>query len=86
MQLDAARAIGDVICRARDPRVREVHEPYRQVFRIARRGKGQIPRADIDPAKSSLTPKTLDAVLGKTGDYTSGVYKITFGREAAMAG
>src|SRR5262249_32919118 len=49
-------------------------------------GKGEVPKADIDPAKSTLDPKKIDAVLGKSGDLTSGVYKVTFGRETKMHG
>src|SRR5262249_58682356 len=41
-------------------------------------------RADIDPAKSSLDPKKIDAVLGTTGDLKNGVYKVTIGRETKM--
>src|SRR5262249_10247879 len=43
-------------------------------------GKGDMPEADIDPGKSSLDPKKLDAALGTTGDYNGGVYKATWGR------
>src|SRR2546430_2703019 len=31
-------------------------------------GKGETPKADVDPAKTSLDPKKIDAVLGKSGD------------------
>src|SRR5450432_1466908 len=37
-------------------------------------GKGVVTRADVDPARSTLDPKRLDAVFGRTGDYKSGVY------------
>jgi hypothetical protein len=49
-------------------------------------GKGLVPRADIDPAHTTLDPKTIDAVLGTSGDLKSGVYKVTIGRETAMHG
>jgi uncharacterized protein DUF1259 len=49
-------------------------------------GKGEIPTADIDPAKSTLDPKKIDAILGKSGDLSAGVYKVTFGRETKMDG
>jgi len=49
-------------------------------------GKGQVPHAEIDPAKSTLDPKKIDAVLGATGDLKSGVYKVTIGRETKMHG
>lgn len=47
-------------------------------------GKGDVPRAEIDPAKSTLDPARIDAVLGAKGDYRNGVYKATFGRETKM--
>jgi hypothetical protein len=53
-------------------------------------GKGEIPpRADVDPAKSSLDAKALDAVFaghGAPGEYKDGVYKIVVGRGAKMSG
>ena len=49
-------------------------------------GKGQVQKAAIDPAKSTLDPKTIDAVLGVTGEYKDGVYKAVIGRTAAMGG
>ncbi len=49
-------------------------------------GKGETPKADIDPAKSSLDPKKIDAALGTTGEYKDGVYKASWGRSAKMHG
>jgi uncharacterized protein DUF1259 len=49
-------------------------------------GKGAIPNADIDPAKSTLDPKRIDAVLGNIGELKDGVYKVTIGRETRMHG
>jgi hypothetical protein len=49
-------------------------------------GKGEAPRAEIDPAASTLDPKKIDAILGKPGDFKNGVYKTTFGRETTMHG
>jgi Domain of Unknown Function (DUF1259) len=49
-------------------------------------GKGEVPRADIDPAKSTLDPKKIDAVIGASGELKSGVYKVTIGRETKMHG
>jgi hypothetical protein len=40
--------------------------------------------ADIDPAKTSLDPAKIDAVLGNRGELASGVYKITLGRTTKM--
>jgi len=48
-------------------------------------GKGEVPNADIDPAKSTLDSKKVEAILGK-GDLTNGVYKVTIGRETKMHG
>ena len=48
--------------------------------------KFDVPSADIDPANSSLDPKTIDAVLGRSGELNKGVYKVTIGREVKMAG
>jgi Domain of Unknown Function (DUF1259) len=50
-------------------------------------GKVAVPKADIDPAKSTLDPKKLDAVFaghGAPGDYKDGVYKVVVGRSAKM--
>ena len=49
-------------------------------------GKGLVPRADIDPARTSLAPEKIDAVLGTTGELKDGVYKVVIGRTATMDG
>jgi hypothetical protein len=49
-------------------------------------GKGEIPHAEIDPLKSTLDPKKIDAVLHNGGDFKDGVYKVTLGRETGMHG
>jgi hypothetical protein len=49
-------------------------------------GKGQVPTASIDPAKTTLDPKKIDAILGKSGELKDGVYKLSFGRETKMHG
>jgi hypothetical protein len=46
----------------------------------------RMPTAEIDPAKTTLDPKKLDAVLGTKGDFKEGVYKATFGRTTHMHG
>jgi hypothetical protein len=38
----------------------------------------------IDPTKSTLDPSKVDAVLGRKGDLSSGVYKVTIGRTTKM--
>jgi hypothetical protein len=47
-------------------------------------GKGQIPKADLDPAKTSLDPKNIEGVMGMKGQLSNGVYKITIGRTTKM--
>jgi hypothetical protein len=49
-------------------------------------GKGETPQANIDPAKSSLDPAKIDAVLGHKGQLAKGVYKLTIGRTSSMMG
>src|SRR5262245_1825347 len=49
-------------------------------------GKGEVLRGDVDPAKSTLDPKKIDAVLGASGELKNGVYKVTIGREPRMHG
>ena len=51
-------------------------------------GKGPVLKADIDPAKSTLDPKKLDAIFGAygPGDYKDGVYKVVVGRSTKMSG
>jgi hypothetical protein len=49
-------------------------------------GKGETPSADIDPAKTSLAPGKIEAVLGHKGELANGVYKVTIGRTTKMGG
>jgi len=49
-------------------------------------GKGEIPKADLDPAKTSLDPKNIEGIMGMKGQMGSGVYKITIGRTTKMGG
>jgi hypothetical protein len=49
-------------------------------------GKGEIPKADLDPAKTSLDPKNIEGIMGVKGQMGSGVYKITIGRKTKMGG
>ena len=49
-------------------------------------GKGTVPTADIDPAKTSLAPEKIEAILGAKGDLKDGVYKVVIGRTAKMDG
>jgi uncharacterized protein DUF1259 len=47
-------------------------------------GKGEVATADIDPAKTTLDPKKIDALLGRTGTLGGGVYKVVIGRSTRM--
>jgi len=49
-------------------------------------GKGEIPQADLDPAKTSLNPTTIEEILGTKGQLANGVYKLTIGRSTQMHG
>ncbi len=50
-------------------------------------GKGEKPRADVDPATSSLDASRIDAALGVKGKLEQGgVYKVTIGRTTRMGG
>lgn len=41
---------------------------------------------DIDPARTTLDPKKIEAVLGTKGELANGVYKLTVGRTTKMHG
>lgn len=49
-------------------------------------GKGEVLHADIDPAKTTLAPAKIEAILGYKGDLKDGVYKVVIGRTAKMGG
>jgi hypothetical protein len=49
-------------------------------------GKGEVLRADVDPAKTTLKPETIQAVLRYKGDLKDGVYKVVIGRTTKMGG
>jgi len=49
-------------------------------------GKGDVPTADIDPAKTSLAPEKIEAILGAKGELKDGVYKVVIGRTSQMHG
>ncbi len=55
-------------------------------IKVTSLAEGDVPRADIDPARSTLDPKKIEAILGKPGELSKGVYKVTIGRETAMDG
>ena len=49
-------------------------------------GKGNVPHAALDPAKTSLAPRPLEEMLGVKGQMANGVYKVTIGRTTKMHG
>lgn len=50
-------------------------------------GKGEVLKADIDPAKTTLAPAKIEAVLGGyKGELKDGVYKVVIGRTTKMGG
>src|SRR5437667_22979 len=49
-------------------------------------GKGEVPHANLDPAKTSLDPKKIEDIIGAKGPLSDGVYKITLGRTTKMEG
>ncbi len=44
------------------------------------------PAVDIDPARTTLDPKKIEAVIGATGQLKDGVYKLIIGRSTMMRG
>jgi len=55
-------------------------------IREAKGGMKDLPKVKIDPAKTSLDPKRIEAILGQEGQLKDGVYKITIGRTTSMDG
>jgi len=49
-------------------------------------GKGQVPKAEVDPARTTLDPRRIEAILGRKGTLSTGVYKVVIGRTARMHG
>jgi hypothetical protein len=49
-------------------------------------GKGVTPAAAIDPAKTTLDPAKIEAVIGLKGQLGDGVYKLVVGRTTSMGG
>jgi hypothetical protein len=49
-------------------------------------GKGETPKADIDPSKTNLDPAAIESVLGEKGELKDGVYKVVIGRTTKMGG
>jgi hypothetical protein len=49
-------------------------------------GRGQVLRAEIDPARTSLDPRRIEGILGHKGQLQKGVFKVVFGRTTKMHG
>lgn len=49
-------------------------------------GKGDVPRAVLNPAQTSLDPKLIEDALGVKGQLADGVYKVTIGRTTRVHG
>ena len=49
-------------------------------------GKGETPKVDVDPAKTTLDPARIESVLGRKGELANGVYKLVVARSARMHG
>jgi hypothetical protein len=49
-------------------------------------GKGKVPTATLEPAKTSLEPQKIQDIVGEKGEMSNGVYKITIGRTTKMSG
>jgi hypothetical protein len=49
-------------------------------------GKGETLHADVDPAKSTLAPAKIEAVLRYKGELKDGIYKVVIGRSTKMSG
>jgi hypothetical protein len=49
-------------------------------------GKGAAPAVAIDPAKSTLDPAKIEAVLGVKGETAKGVYKVVVAKKTTMGG
>ena len=49
-------------------------------------GKGTVPHAELEPAKTSLDPKPIEEILDVKGQMANGVYKVTIGRATNMHG
>jgi hypothetical protein len=58
---------------------------FAELKKTASAGDG-APEADIDPARTTLDPAKIEAVLGKKGRLANGVYKVSFGLESKMRG
>jgi len=49
-------------------------------------GRGETPKAQIDPSQTSLDGSKIESILGRKGTLDGGVYKVVFGRTTKMHG
>jgi hypothetical protein len=49
-------------------------------------GRGEAPRAEIDPARTTLDPGKIEAILGTKGALAAGVFRVVIGRTTVMHG
>src|SRR5438876_1159432 len=57
-----------------------------KVFASIKEPGAPLPHADIDPAQTQLATDKLETILGRRGDLSGGVYKVTIGRTAQIHG
>jgi hypothetical protein len=69
-EADLARSVGKVFTKIRETSA----------------GTGEVPRTDVDPARSTLDPKKIETVTGVPGTLKDGVYKLVVGRTTKMDG
>ena len=56
------------------------------VFRTLQEKPAPPAKADVDPAKTTLDPKAVEAILSLKGDFKDGVLRFTVGKPSHMAG
>jgi len=64
----------------------QLAEAVGKVFARIQEPGTPLPSADIDPAHTQLDVEKIAATLGRRGDLSGGVYKVTIGRAARMHG
>ncbi|HYO13092.1 MAG TPA: DUF1259 domain-containing protein [Thermoanaerobaculia bacterium] len=66
--------------------VEELATAIGKVFRAMEEKPPAAPRAEIDPAKTTLDPGKIEQILGARGDLKDGVLRFVFGKTARMHG
>jgi hypothetical protein len=59
---------------------------FKRVLSTEGEGNGETFRSTADPAKTTLDPAAIEAVLGYKGEMKDGVYKVVIGRTTKMGG